>query len=633
MDLITLDFECFYDDKYSLKKLTIEEYIKSPLFEVVGVGWKVNNGGEYWFSGTHEEIRAHLDLLPIRDSAVLCHNTVLDGAILSWCFDMPPKVYLDTLSMARGLHDQNEDLSLAALSQKYALGEKGKEVEAAKGLRRVDFPTEQLAEYGEYCKMDVALTRKLFNKFISLGFHKEELKIVDCTLRMFCEPIFTLDVEKLEGHKEYINKVRKEAVDSVGLSETLLRSAPKFAEYLRSLGVEPPTKISPRTKKEAYAFAKDDAGFKALLVHEDPHIRKVAKVKQEVSSSLEKSRTQRFLDIASRGYYLPGPIKYYAAHTGRWGGMDKINLQNLPSRGPYGKVLKKTMIAPKGYKVVDCDSAQIEARILAWFAGQLDLVLDFKRKRDVYKKQAGKIYHKDAEDVTSAERFLGKQTILGCGYQMGAERFQVQLATYDVYIPLTEAEHIINIYRESNPEIKRMWYKCQDILKYMVNGAHRNVRGAVGAGIALNWGADVEEITYRNGVTKPCVTGWIEQPNGLKIYYKDLKVKAGERGPEYTYQARDGVKKIYGGKVVENICQALARCVIGTQIVDISKKTPVALTVHDSIVACIQDQFIDKAGKYIVECMSKTPDWAEGLPLDCDIGIGDSYGEAAENAG
>jgi DNA polymerase I-like protein with 3'-5' exonuclease and polymerase domains len=102
-------------------------------------------------------------------------------------------------------------------------------------------------------------------------------------------------------------------------------------------------------------------------------------------STLEETRTQRFIDISKRGL-LPVPIRYYAAHTGRWGGDDKINLQNLPSRGPNAKALKRSIIAPEGHMIVEADSAQIEARVLAWLAEQEDLVTAFTNKEDVYKK-------------------------------------------------------------------------------------------------------------------------------------------------------------------------------------------------------------------------------------------------------
>jgi DNA polymerase I-like protein with 3'-5' exonuclease and polymerase domains len=101
----------------------------------------------------------------------------------------------------------------------------------------------------------------------------------------------------------------------------------------------------------------------------DFRVQAVVAARLGLKSTLEETRTQRFINIAKRGL-LPVPVRYYAAHTGRWGGDDKINLQNLPSRGPNGKKLKRSLIAPDGYMLIDCDSSQIEARVLAWLAGQ-----------------------------------------------------------------------------------------------------------------------------------------------------------------------------------------------------------------------------------------------------------------------
>ena len=115
---------------------------------------------------------------------------------------------------------------------------------------------------------------------------------------------------------------------------------------------------------------------------------------------------------------MPVPLKYYAAHTGRWGGTDNLNLQNLPRQSP----LKHAIRAPQGYVMIDSDSSQIEARTLAWLAGQWDLVQAFERGEDVYRIMASAIYNKPVEDITKDERFVGKTTILGSGYGMGAKK-------------------------------------------------------------------------------------------------------------------------------------------------------------------------------------------------------------------
>ena len=416
--LITVDFETYYDRDFSLTKLTTEEYVRSDRFEVIGVSVKVDNNGTEWASGTHEQLKEWLqDSFDWSDSLVLAHNTLFDGAILNWRFGVSPRVWLDTLCMGRALHGVEVGGSLKAMADRYGLWEKGTEVLNALGKRRLDFSEDELARYGDYCINDVELTYKLFNR-LARKFPKQELKIIDTTLRMFIEPRLELDVRLLEKHLEQIKTTKEDLLTASGADKTDLMSSDKFAELLRGLGVTPPMKVSPTTGKMAYAFSKTDQEFLALANDADTRVQTLVAARLGNKSTLEETRTQRFIDIASRGN-LPVPIRYYAAHTGRFGGDDKINLQNLPSRGANGNQLKKAIVAPKGYTIIDADSSQIEARVLAWLAGQDDLVEAFAKQEDVYKKMASAIYGIAESDVDKSQRFVGKTTILGAGYGMG----------------------------------------------------------------------------------------------------------------------------------------------------------------------------------------------------------------------
>ena len=194
MDLITIDFETYYDRDFSLTKLTTEEYVRSDRFEVIGVSVKVNNNGTEWASGTHEQLKEWLqESFNWSESLVLAHNTLFDGAILGWRFGISPRAWLDTLCMGRAVHGVEVGGSLKALADRYGLGEKGTEVLNALGKRRLDFSEDELARYGDYCINDVELTYKLFNR-LARKFPKQELKIIDTTLRMFIEPRLELDV-------------------------------------------------------------------------------------------------------------------------------------------------------------------------------------------------------------------------------------------------------------------------------------------------------------------------------------------------------------------------------------------------------------------------------------------------------
>ena len=607
MNLITVDFETYYDKDYSLSKITTEEYVRSDSFEVIGVAVKVNNEETEWASGTHAQIRSWLQSsFDWSNSFALAHNTMFDGAILHWKFGITPRVWADTLCMGRAIHGVEVGGSLKVLVERYGLGEKGTEVVNALGKRRADFSEAELARYGDYCINDVELTYKLFHKMLK-QFPKQELRVIDQTLRMFIEPVLELDIGALTQHLALTKQIKEDLLTSSGAEKADLMSNEKFAELLRKFGVEPPMKISPTTGKQAYAFAKTDEEFKALTEHEDLQVQTLVSARLGNKSTLEETRTQRFIEISKRGK-LPVPIRYYAAHTGRFGGDDKINLQNLPSRGKNGNKLKQAIIAPPGYTVIDADSAQIEARVLAWLAGQDDLVLAFAEGKDVYKKMAAAIYGKPEYEIDKGERFVGKTTILGAGYGMGSTKFQAQLKGMGAEVDADEARRIIDIYRRTNDAVVRLWRQGQNALVNISRGEPAPLG--------------------RKGVLEVVPSeSAIRLPSGLLMRYDDLRFVQGDKGVEFSYKTRKGRTRIYGGKVIENVCQAIARCVIAEQMLKIGKRYKVVLTVHDAIAVCVPDTEVIAATQYVEECMRWVPDWAEGLPVNCESGSGKSYGD------
>jgi len=609
MDLITLDWETYYDQQYSLSKLTTEEYIRDDRFEVIGLCVKHNDGPVDWFSGSHEEVAAYLAKFDWANSGMLSHNTMFDAAILSWRFGIRPRMLFDTLSMSRALHGVNARHSLKAVAERYGVGEKGHEVQNALGKRRADFSDTELARYGEYCRTDAQLCYDIFKIMLDRGFPTGELKLIDLTLRMFTDPVLELDIDLLEGHLIATKRTKEQLLtDARVANKKELMSNAKFADMLREFGVEPPMKVSPTTGKETYAFAKTDEAFKALEEHEDKWVRALVAARLGNKSTIEETRTERFISIAKRGKF-PVPLRYYAAHTGRWGGSDKVNLQNLPSRGLNAKKLKRAILAPEGHVLIDADSAQIEARVLAWLAEQEDVVATFAANGDVYKRMASQIFEVDEVNVTKEQRQIGKVVILGAGYGVGHVKLQLFLKMQaGVEVGLNEAKRIIDIYRDANSEISGVWRAAQKSIEHMQRG-DRLPFGRPGV-------LDVD----------PKEMG-VVLPNGLMIRYDGLRAEKIDGRYEYSYTTRNGPNRIYGGKVIENVCQAIARCVIGEQLVKIAKKHRVVLTVHDSIVVCVPEEQAEEAQAYVEQCMRWTPDWAAGLPVNCESGIGRSYGD------
>jgi DNA polymerase I-like protein with 3'-5' exonuclease and polymerase domains len=604
MNILTIDFETFYSQQFSLSKITTEEYVRHELFETIGVAVKVDDGETQWFSGPKAATKKWLDQFPWDNAIAVAHNAMFDMAILNWQFDIRPKRIADTLSMARALDGPDAGNSLAKLAERHGAGTKGDEVINALGKRRLDFTPEELARYGDYCINDTELTHKLFMK-MAQGFPPVEFKLIDLTIRMFTEPALILDKEVLTNHLSNVKSAKEALMSKLNYDKAELMSNPKLAELLAFHGVIAPTKISPATGKETHAFAKNDEEFKALLEHENPQVQAIVAARLGVKSTLEETRTERFIKIAERGT-LPVPLRYYAAHTGRWGGDDKVNLQNLPRKSP----LKKAMKPPEGYVFIDCDSSQIEARTLAWLAGQNDLVDAFDKGEDVYKIMASSIYGVPVDEVTDPQRFVGKTTILGAGYGMGPAKFQAQLKTFGVDMPLDECKRIIRVYRETYPMIPKLWRQAGDALEAMAN----NQTAPIGL-------TGVLEVRGADG---------IKLPNGLSIKYPNMRYVLNGGKSEMVYDQKKGraviPTRIYGGKAVENVCQALARIVIGEQMLMVARKLRVVMTVHDAVGAIAPAAEADKARDYVEACMRIRPKWATLLPLNCESKMGASYG-------
>lgn len=624
MDIVTIDFETFYSKDFSLSKMTTESYIRSPEFEVIGVGVKVNKDPTVWYSGSN--VAGFLKGLDYSDKAILCHHTAFDGAILSWHYGIKPKLWLDTLSMARPLHQLTVGGSLKALATYYGLGQKGDEVVNALGKRRADFSPEELARYAEYCKNDVELTYNLFKK-LSKGFPVSELMVIDQTLRMYTEPVIELDVPVLQQHLAEVQTRKRSLLADMGVGtggeqavKDMLMSNQKFATYLESLGVEPPKKVSAKTGKEAFAFSKTDKGFTDLLEHPDDRVQAAVSARLGVKSTIEETRTEALIGVADRGR-LPIMLNYYGAHTGRFSGGDKLNLQNLPARG--NNSIRRALKAPAGYKVIASDSSQIEARMVAYVAGQEDLVQAFAEGRDVYSEFATEVYGRKITKADKIERFVGKTCILGLGYGMGAEKFRRTLEIgqggISVKIELSEAERIVRLYRQKNHRIVSLWNKCNNALNQMVCGQ---------SGQIVDW------ISYDNE--------GIILPNNLRIRYPALR----QDNNQYVYIAdpreyRKAVTKrvmtgeveeinwtkIYGGKVTENLVQALARIVVAEQMAAIGQHYHVAFQVHDEIIITAPAADTSSAEQLLVRIMSTPPVWAAGLPVACESGVADNYGE------
>lgn len=636
MSLITLDFETYYDVGFGFKTHTTEEYVRDARFESIGFAYKVDDGPAVWVSGTHREQAAVLNQLPWADAALCCHNTRFDGFILSHIFGIRPKRYIDTMSMGMGLVGLSTRVGLGYLGVYFGLKEvKGDEVKSAFGKRRAEFTEQQLATYGEYCCNDVVMTHQLLNIMAPLTL-PSELLLQDWTIRAFCHPLLHLDRPVLEAElKDYFAR-RAQLLQDCGVTDIAqLRSDDKMAELLARLGVDPPMKTSPKQKnpdgspKRVYAFSRQDVDFMNLLDDEDEQVVALVEARLGTKSSILQSRIERLIGMSTRGP-MPMPLQYAGATpTRRWAGADKINVQNFP-RSTKAKLspLRQAIIAPPGKKMAAADLSQIELRVNCWQAGQHDTLNILRGGGDVYSVMASVIFGFEVDKkLNPNERFVGKTAELGCGYQCGGLKFHHMLKTdsrkYNIPLVDTSEEFAIGVvskYRDMKPAIKSFWYKANEQLQNVAFGTV----GQLGP--------------YQ------IHSGKVWLPNGSYLYYPDLrfleKEDPNEQGCEWSYErvwnGRHIRRKIYGGKFVENITQAVARLFVSDALLrletlkynDGRRVFDIVFSVHDELVVLFDENLDEEWVKQALRwAMTTVPVWAPDIPLDCEIGIGLNYAE------
>jgi hypothetical protein len=644
MKLISLDVETYYDAEYSLRKMTPVEYILDPRFECIG--WAVYEPGQERRFMEADEFFDYISRLPEKVT-VLSHNALFDMCVLAWRFGYTPWKMVDTLGMARAmLQARLKSLSLKSVAEYLELGVKGETVHKVSGMNKQAIKFAGLfEEYGEYSCNDAELCFNIFVELMKRGFPRSELDIMDLVLRCAVNPRFILDQNLLHEHLHETKESKQTLLQKVGLfSKDDLMSNERFANALRSLGVEPPLKISRATGKETYAFAKTDPAMAELEEHENEDVQALVAARLGVKSTIEETRTERFIKISQLewpgiGYpgRMPIPLRYSGAHTHRLSGDWKLNLQNL-TRG--GK-LRRSLKAPPRYKVVAPDAAQIEARMTAWFCGAEELRQAFEDERDIYSEFAqDEIYHRPVNKKDHPkERFVGKQTILGAGFGVGGSKFMLMIHTLSrlqlgekMDMTEVEAKNIITAYRRKYHAIPTMWKYLASWLPSMSTNWDLSVPvGPPGCGVSL---------TYQG----------IQLPNGMRIDYPGLEFDTATQG--WRYWSAGKPIYLHGGKILENIIQALARIVVmhaavrvrdtGLEILpkirphfentfQLALKDDVfqfAMQVHDELVYIVPEPLAKFVNQLVEQEIGRRPTWAPTLPLKAEGAIGDNYGEA-----
>jgi len=401
---------------------TNEEYVRDPRFKAWGLCWKEFGapGKAIWVRG--KDLNDWVQTIDWSRTAVIAQNAQFDVCILAWHYDAHPAFIFDTLSMGRALRGVEVGNSLKKLAQDFELPDKGQGLASSENyLDELPFHIEQ--ELADYCRHDVFLCEEIFKRLNGMvplpdgtsypPYPLSELRLIDMTLKMYTQPKLVLDREMLaEGINEE-REIREGLLARLGVTDAMLSSNPQFAALLESLGCAAPLKTSKTTGEQTFALAKNDALFQALLNGENEDVALLCEARLKVKSTSERTRAQRFLDIAHRGT-LPVPLSYYGAATGRYAAAkgSAINMQNL-KRGSF---LRKAIMAPDGYVLVVGDLSQIEPRVLAWMSDYEDLLNIFRSGQDAYAQFGSQMFNIPGmtKDSHPDLRQSAKSALLGC---------------------------------------------------------------------------------------------------------------------------------------------------------------------------------------------------------------------------
>ncbi len=650
--ILCVDFETRWDSKdYTLSKMTTEEYIRDVRFKAFGCCFHEYGSDDpiVWVGG--RDLPEYVAGIDWSRTALLAHNAQFDVSILCWRYGVRPAFIFDTLSMGRALRGVEVGNSLAKLAVDFGLPDKGRAVHSTNGLEIL--PEQIEVELAEYCKHDVFLCEEIFARLIP-DYPAKELRLIDMTLRMYTNACLELDREMLIKALSEEGEKREGLLKKLDVEETALASNDKFAQVLVAMGVTPPTKVSKTTGKEAFAFAKNDALFQALLNGEREDVALLCEARLRVKSTTERTRAQRFLDISGRGP-LPVPLSYYGAATGRWTAAkgSAINMQNL-KRGSF---LRKAIMAPVGHQLVVGDLSQIEPRVLAWFADYEDMLDIFRSGSDAYAAFGAQMFNIPGLSKESHPdlRQSAKSALLGCGYGLGWASFASQLlvgflgappvrydkafakklgvdAAYidrfvdwddnvkklreiphtctekELLIHCVAAKKIIDIYRSTAHPVVSFWDMCSKLMEKSLYGG--------------------EEVVYK------CVTFRKEEivlPSGMSLKYPNLRNEVDKETKQRNWvYGEDGVKptKLYAGKITNNIVQGTARVVMTDGMLRVDKKYPVVGTVHDELLCVVPDAEVEEATGWVLEQMIAQPKYMPDIPLNSEVGAHRRYGLA-----
>lgn len=685
MNVLTVDFETYYDREYSLSKMTMIEYIMDGRFQPIMMSYAINDEPIKNVIG-YPKIKEVLDGIDWGNTVLNAQNTAFDATIIRARFGHTARYYTDTMAMARVTAAHVfEGASLGAIAKVLQANgvevpPKGKEVQSALGMHlynayqgtpylalkattdknEVQRGHDLLMGYVEYCNNDVHLAREAFKYFTKM-ITPDEMQYGDMVLKCYIEPSLYLDLPIIEEeiqriHERDEQRARDVADKYFGGNQAELRSVcrsvPKFTEFLQGLGgvleheIDEdtdyafiiPSKYSEKKGRVEPCYSKTFPPVIEMCDRMD-EIGDIFRTKLAMSSSIELSRAERFKAIAKLGCGFGMPYRVSGAHTHRLGGSGGLNVQNLSSGRKEGQsnALKRSISAPPGYKVVVFDSSQIELRTGSYIAGDYATLNLFLAGKDPYSQQASLIYGGDPDEIkklaksgiepyASIQRPAGKASLLSNIYGTGAVGFMNYAKLMGVDMTLEEAQHIVKVYRETHPEVVATWNACDVALRNMIAGASGYFGGPDGRlfyydGARMNHGVRMPGIILPDGnwLNYHCLSmREREYPDGsTKMNYAYRGLKEGRIQWIFTYAAR----------IFENCNQALAFAVMKYQALLINQRYKIVLNTHDEWGIVVKDEEVEQAKEYMQWCMRQVPEWAKGLPVDCEGDASRHYGD------
>lgn len=592
MQLVTADFETYFAQDYTLKKLTTEAYVRDPRFKAHMLGTKLGSQPSRVMDGG-----VVADQKPFLErSAVICQKAQFDGLILAHHYGIRPAFWFDTLSMARLVFPHQRHHSLEALAELLGLPKKTVPYDSFQGVR--DLPLDLWHRVAEGCKNDCDLTYQVFVKLLP-HVPKAELELIDLTIRMFTEPCLELDRPKMEEFHRLMLHEKQNLLDQLGVTRKQLGSDAVFAKILRHVGVEPALKVTPKGNQK-YAFAKTDDFMRDLEDSESPLVQKLVEARIDAKSTGTETRAQRMLDMNARGA-MSVYLNYCGAHTTRWSGGDKMNWQNFKRDSE----IRLGIVAPAGYVIAVGDLSQIECRMLNYMAGQTDVLEKFRQEVDLYSELASMFYGFPVTKKSNpTERGTGKQLELSCGYGAGAETI-VKTAKLGIYGPpvqltLEQGKAARDLYRSTHTFVVQLWREADQVLLALLNKQDYNWRN----------------LMHARG-------GRLYGPNGTYLDYTTLSYDTDER--EYRLVTKRGRVKMYGAKLVENVIQYLARIVIAEAMIKLKARHRIVMSTHDEVACLVPTEQATEAMTDILDTLCEVPAWCAGLPMAAEGGFDVRY--------